>query len=158
MARILLVEDNPTNLELMRYLLAHHGHDVDERAERRGGRRVSRRQLRPDIVLCDLRMPYLDGYGLLERVRADRALDDVVVIAVTAYSMPDDRKRVAEAGFDGHLTKPIDARERGRDRSKAFIAAGRRSGNRIVASVAVASEAAAVRVGARPVRARPTIR
>jgi two-component system, cell cycle response regulator DivK len=77
-------------------------------------------------VLCDLRMPYLDGYGLLERVRADRALDDVVVIAVTAYSMPDDRKRVAEAGFDGHLTKPITP-ESVVGQVEGFIAAGRRS-------------------------------
>jgi len=125
MARILLVEDNPTNLELMRYLLTHHGHDVASASN--GEQGVERtRELRPDIVLCDLRMPYLDGYGLLERVRADPALDRVVVVAVTAYSMPDDRKRVREAGFDGHLTKPIEP-EKVVGQIEAFIAEGRGS-------------------------------
>jgi CheY-like chemotaxis protein len=125
MARILLVEDNPTNLELMRYLLTHHGHQVWSASNGEDGVRCTR-ELRPDIVLCDLRMPYLDGYGLLERVRADRDLDDVVVIALTAYSMPDDRKRVREAGFDGHLTKPIEP-ERVVGQVEAFVAAGRGS-------------------------------
>ena len=124
MARLLVVEDNPTNLELMRYLLTHHGHEVEAAHNGEDGARRAQ-QLRPDIVLCDLRMPLLDGYGLLKRVRADRALDDVVVIAVTAYSMPDDRKRVAEAGFDGHLTKPITP-ETVVGQIERFIAAGRR--------------------------------
>ena len=107
MARLLVVEDNPTNLELLRYLLTHHGHEVTSASNGEEGARLTR-EIHPDIVLCDLRMPHLDGYGLLERVRADRTLDDIVVIAVTAYSMPDDRRRVREAGFDGHLTKPIE--------------------------------------------------
>ena len=124
MARILLVEDNPTNLELMRYLLTHHGHEVDSAQNGEDGVRLAKR-LCPDIVLCDLRMPYLDGYGLLERVRADPALDDLIVIAVTAYSMPDDRRRVAQAGFDGHLTKPITP-EIVVGQIERFIAAGRR--------------------------------
>ena len=125
MARILLVEDNPTNLELMRYLLAHHGHDVEIAHNGEEGVRCAK-QVHPDIVLCDLRMPFLDGYGLLERVRADPALDEVVVIAVTAYSMPDDRKRVAEAGFDGHLIKPITP-ETVVGQIERFIAAGRKA-------------------------------
>ena len=125
MARILLVEDNPTNLELLRYLLTHHGHEVACAGNGEEGVRQTR-ELRPDIVLCDLRMPYLDGYGLLEKVRGDDALADVIVIAVTAYSMPDDRRRVAEAGFDGHLTKPIEP-ENVVGQVEAFIAAGRRS-------------------------------
>jgi two-component system cell cycle response regulator DivK len=125
MARVLVVEDNPTNLELLRYLLTHHGHEVTSASNGEEGARLTH-EVRPDIVLCDLRMPHLDGYGLLERVRADRALDDIVVIAVTAYSMPDDRKRVREAGFDGHLTKPI-APDKVVAQIEAFIAAGRRS-------------------------------
>ena len=126
MARILLVEDNPTNLELMRYLLTHHGHEVASAHNGEDGVRLAS-QLRPDIVLCDLRMPYLDGYGVLARVRADPSLDDMVVIAVTAYSMPDDRKRVAEAGFDGHLIKPI-MPESVVGQIERFIATGRRAG------------------------------
>jgi CheY-like chemotaxis protein len=127
MARILLVEDNPTNLELMRYLLTHHGHEVASAQNGEEGVRLVQ-ELRPDAVLCDLRMPYLDGYGLLERVRAQRELDGILVIALTAYSMPDDRRRVREAGFDGHMTKPITP-ETVVGQVEGFIAAGRqRSG------------------------------
>jgi two-component system cell cycle response regulator len=126
-ARILLVEDNPTNLELMRYLLTHHGHVVESAFNGEDGARLVE-SLRPDIVLCDLRMPYLDGYGLLRRVRSQPELEGIVVIAVTAYSMPDDRRRVREAGFDGHLTKPITP-ETVVAQIEAFIADGRRSGS-----------------------------
>ncbi len=124
MARVLLVEDNPTNLELLRFLLRHHGHEVDSAGTGDEGAALVE-SLRPDIVLCDLRMPRLDGYGLLARVRANPALDRVVVVAVTAYSMPDDRRRVCEAGFDGLFTKPIDP-ETFVPQVEAFVAAGRR--------------------------------
>lgn len=124
MSHILLVEDNPMNLELLRYLLRHRGHQVDCESNGEDGVTAVESK-RPDIVLCDLRMPRLDGYGLLARVRANPALDDVVVIAVTAYSMPDDHRRVREAGFDGHLTKPI-VPETFVAQVEALIAAGRR--------------------------------
>lgn len=106
MARILLVEDNPTNLELLRYLLTAHGHVVECAADgTRGLEQVA--AVKPDMVLCDLRMPHLDGYGLLREIRKRPDWKDIVVVAVTAYSMPDDRVRVTQAGFDGYLTKPI---------------------------------------------------
>ena len=124
MAHVLLVEDNPTNLELLRYLLRHLGHEVTTATNGEDGAELVA-ALQPDITLCDLRMPRLDGYGLLERVRADPALEAVVVVAVTAYSMPDDRRRICEAGFDGHLTKPIDPASFV-PQVEAFIAAGRR--------------------------------
>ncbi len=125
MSRILLVEDNPTNLELLRYLLVHHGHEVEMAENGEDGARLVG-EMRPDIVLCDLRMPHVDGYGLLERVRVDRTLDDIVIVAVTAYSMPEDHRRVREAGFDGHLTKPITP-ETFVGEVEAFIAAGRKN-------------------------------
>lgn len=124
MSRILLVEDNPTNLELLRYLLQHGGHEVHVATDGEDGA-LRAAALHPDIVLCDLRMPRLDGYGVLDRLRQDPALEDVIVIAVTAYSMPDDYRRVSEAGFDGHLTKPI-APEAFVAQVEALIAAGRR--------------------------------
>jgi two-component system cell cycle response regulator len=123
MARILVVEDNPTNLELLRYLLEARGHEVRSAADGERGASMVESE-RPDIVLCDLRMPRLDGYGLLERVRANPALDAIVVVAVTAYSMPDDQRRVREAGFDGHLTKPIQPETFARS-VETLLAAGR---------------------------------
>lgn len=107
MSRILVVEDNPTNHELLRFLLESRGHAVSSAIDGEEGAALIESE-HPEIVLCDLRMPRVDGYGLLRRVRANPALDDVVIVAVTAYSMPDDYRRVREAGFDGYLTKPID--------------------------------------------------
>jgi CheY-like chemotaxis protein len=103
---VVVVEDNLMNFELLRYLLEARGHEVSSATNGEDGAALIESE-RPDIVLCDLRMPRLDGYGLLQRVRANPALDGIVIVAVTAYSMPDDYRRVREAGFDGHLSKPI---------------------------------------------------
>jgi two-component system cell cycle response regulator len=62
----------------------------------------------PDLILCDLRLPGMDGFELLGRLKADPRLRAVPVVAVTAYAMPGDRERVIGAGFDGYVSKPID--------------------------------------------------
>jgi two-component system cell cycle response regulator len=59
-------------------------------------------------VLCDLRLPIQDGYEVLSEIRKEPARGDTIVIAVTAYSMPDDRAKATAAGFDGYISKPID--------------------------------------------------
>lgn len=106
-ARILIVEDNATNLELVQYLLEMAGYSV--LAARDGAQGVALAlQERPELVVCDLQMPLLDGYEVLERLRADPTCAGMVVIAVTAFSMPGDRQRVMMAGFDGYLSKPIE--------------------------------------------------
>lgn len=107
MARILIVEDNPTNLELLRYLLEARGHTTTCASDGREGL-LRARTSPPDLILSDLRMPEMDGYELLLEVRNDPALREVIVIAVTAHSMPEDAVRVRQAGFDGYLTKPIE--------------------------------------------------
>lgn len=63
---------------------------------------------RPDLVLCDLRMPVLDGYGFIERIRADPRLSRTPVLAVTALGADADFRRTFDAGFNGHLVKPVD--------------------------------------------------
>jgi CheY-like chemotaxis protein len=106
MARILIVEDNPANLYLLEYLLNGKGHTTV--AARNGVEGLEQlRASRPDLVLCDLQMPRLDGYEVLREIRADPRFVGVPVVAVTAYSMPGDRIRVTQAGFDGYLTKPF---------------------------------------------------
>jgi two-component system cell cycle response regulator len=106
MARILIVEDNPANLYLLNYLLNAHGHTTESAAD--GVEGLARvRSMHPDLVLCDLQMPRLDGYEVLREIRADPSLAGVAVVAVTAYSMPGDQLRVTQAGFDGYLTKPF---------------------------------------------------
>jgi two-component system, cell cycle response regulator DivK len=106
-ARILVIEDNATNLALLQYLLTSAGHVVLQARDGMAGVQVARLE-HPDLVVCDLQMPLLDGYGVLLALRTDAGTRDIPVIAVTAFSMSDDRDRVAEAGFDGYLTKPIE--------------------------------------------------
>ena len=65
-------------------------------------------RLQPDIVLCDLQLPILDGYEVLSAIRKDPTRGDTMVIAVTAFSMSGDRAKVTAAGFDGYISKPID--------------------------------------------------
>lgn len=105
-ARILVVEDNPANLELVRYLLQHAGHTVLSATDGAEGLAVAQRE-RPDLVISDLQMPHMDGYELLTRLRAEPSLHGTPVIAVTAFSMSGDRNKVMLAGFDGYLPKPI---------------------------------------------------
>jgi CheY-like chemotaxis protein len=106
-ARILIIEDNPANLELARFLLVAHGYSTLAASDGGEGVRIIR-EARPDLVLCDLQMPVLDGYAVLAAIRNDPELNGTLVVAVTAFSMPGDRITALAAGFDGYVSKPID--------------------------------------------------
>ncbi len=107
MARILVLEDNAVNLELVTYLLEACQHQV--RCARNGVDGLAlARELQPELVLCDLQMPQLDGIGFAAALRADARLRHVPLIAVTAAAMVGDRERALAAGFDEHVPKPID--------------------------------------------------
>lgn len=105
-ARILVIEDNPANLELMRYLLQSFGHTVLTAPDGEAGVAMVRSE-RPDLVLCDVQLPKLDGIGVAREIRSDATLRDVPLIAVTAFAMVGDRDKMLQAGFDGYLPKPI---------------------------------------------------
>jgi two-component system cell cycle response regulator DivK len=107
MARILLIEDNAANLELARYLLAHRGHDVLLAMDGQQGLDVARRD-RPELIVCDLQMPVLDGYGVLKQLRLDPVMSAIPIVALTAFSMAGDEQKVRAAGFDGYFSKPIE--------------------------------------------------
>lgn len=124
-ARILVIEDNAANLELVRYLLSYSGHTVLEARDGAQGVETALRE-RPDLIVCDLQMPLLDGYQVLARLRADAATAAIVVVAVTAFSMPNDRQKVITAGFDGYLSKPIEP-ERFVVQIEAFLPPGLRT-------------------------------
>ena len=104
--RVLIIEDNPTNLELMRYLLQAHGHAVTAAAGGEQGLRLAH-DAPPDVIVCDVQMPGLDGFGVLTALRADERLKATPVVAVTASAMVGDRETVLAAGFDGYISKPI---------------------------------------------------
>ena len=124
-ARILVIEDNAANLELVRYLLTCSGHAVLPARDGVQGIALARQE-RPDLIVCDLQMPVLDGYQVLEQLRADPGTAAVVIVAVTAFSMPNDRQKVITAGFDGYLSKPIEP-EGFIGQIEAFLPTGLRS-------------------------------
>lgn len=107
--RVLIVEDNPQNLELMCFLLESAGHSTLTARNGLEGLAASERET-PDLIICDLQMPALDGFGMLERLQADPRLRAIPCVAVTALAMPSDRARVMDAGFCGYLSKPIEPR------------------------------------------------
>lgn len=104
--RILVIEDNPTNLELMTYLLRAFGHTTITACDGVEGIEAALREP-PDLVLCDLALPVLDGYGVVTRLKDEPRLHGVPIIAVTASAMTGDRDKVLATGFDGYISKPI---------------------------------------------------
>src|SRR3954464_7855449 len=107
MARILVIEDNPENLELMTYLLRAFGHET--MTSECGGPGVEQARVEhPDLVVCDVQLPDMAGYEVVRRLKAVPALRDVPVVAVTALAMSGDREKGLAHGFDGYISKPID--------------------------------------------------
>jgi two-component system cell cycle response regulator len=110
MAHILIIEDNPTNLELMSYLLKAFGHSVVAAEDGDKGLATAQRE-RPDIVLCDVQLPGIDGYEVLREIKADAVLKSIPVVAVTALAMAGDREKGLAIGFDGYISKPIEPKK-----------------------------------------------
>jgi CheY-like chemotaxis protein len=105
-SRILVIEDNATNLELMTYLLRAFGHTTFAALDGEEGVEAAIR-IRPDLILCDLALPKMDGFAVARRLKADAELSEIPLIAVTASAMVGDRDKVIATGFDGYITKPI---------------------------------------------------
>lgn len=108
MSKVLIAEDNPVNRELLRELLEARGYVVVEACDGEEALRAIE-ETQPDILLLDLGMPVLDGFATVRRIRENPALAPLPVLAVTAYAMQGDRERIVAAGFDGYLSKPINA-------------------------------------------------
>ena len=107
MARILVIEDNPDNLELMSYLLRAFGHDVSTAQDGvEGMDAVYREPL--EVIVCDVHLPRMDGYEVAKQLKSHPELQRIPLLAVTALAMVGDRDKVLAAGFDGYLAKPID--------------------------------------------------
>jgi CheY-like chemotaxis protein len=106
-ARILVVEDNGANRALMVYLLKAFGYKTFEAVDGKRGLDIARNE-RPELIICDVHLPKLDGYGVVDQLKRDVALRDIPVVAVTALAMVGDRIKILAAGFDGYISKPIE--------------------------------------------------
>ena len=104
--RVLVVEDNRDSADTLRLLLALYGYEVAVAYCGHDGVRAAE-QHRPDVVLCDIGLPGLDGYGVARKLRGNPATAQARLIAVTAYGRDEDRRRSHEAGFELHLVKPV---------------------------------------------------
>jgi CheY-like chemotaxis protein len=105
--RILVVEDTQDAAESLAMLLRLDGHDVAVAYTGPAGVEAAK-ACEPHVVICDLGLPGLDGYGVAREVRRHPATARALVIALTGYGDPEHRKRSRAAGFDAHLTKPAD--------------------------------------------------
>ena len=104
--RILIAEDHPGSRELMRAVLESSGHHVMEAAD--GQQAIELARTHPvDLLLVDLQMPAVDGFGVLARLR-DEGFSQLPIVAVTASAMHGDRERALAAGFSAYLPKPVD--------------------------------------------------
>jgi CheY-like chemotaxis protein len=103
---VVVVDDEPDSLEVAVRILRHYGADVHTAINGFDGlNRI--RSLRPKLVISDLSMPEMDGWGMLGELKLDRATIDIPVIALTAHAMVGDRERAIMAGFHNYLTKPL---------------------------------------------------
>lgn len=108
--RILVVEDNELNLKLVRDVLIYAGYEVMEARTGEQGVALAA-ECRPDLVLMDLQLPGIDGTETLRQLRTSPLMQEVPVVAVTAFAMREDRERAFRSGFDGFVEKPFSARE-----------------------------------------------
>jgi CheY-like chemotaxis protein len=105
--RVLLVEDNADAAAILQAVLELRGHYVRTAPDVPTGLALLREE-GADVVLCDIGLPGASGYDFARAVRADAAFASTLLVALTGYGQPSDRRRTAEAGFDEHLTKPVD--------------------------------------------------
>jgi len=104
--RILVVEDNMDNYELVRYVLERAGYDVFLAVNGRDGVDAAHAQ-KPNMILMDLGLPEMDGWKAIKNLKSDEETKDIPLYALTAHTLPNDRKRALEAGCDGYVVKPI---------------------------------------------------
>jgi CheY-like chemotaxis protein len=106
MKKVLVADDKATSRELIRTVLETLGYEITEAADGIEALRYSR-EVRPDLIILDLHMPGLDGFGVLAELRRDKEFTSTPVMALTASAMQGDRERALSAGFTSYVSKPI---------------------------------------------------
>jgi len=106
MKRILVVEDNETNMYLIKFMLKKSGYEVIEAGEGAAGVELAIKE-KPDLIIMDIQLPDIDGLEATKRIRAAEADSDIPIIALTSFAMAGDRERALAAGCTGYIEKPI---------------------------------------------------
>ena len=109
MKQVLVVDDKASSRELIRAVLENSGYTVCEAGDGREAVRVAE-EVSPDLILLDLQMPALDGFGALEKLRADPRFASLPIVALTASAMQGDREKALAARFTGYISKPVTLR------------------------------------------------
>jgi two-component system cell cycle response regulator DivK len=110
MATVLVVEDNPANMTLAKFLLESAGHDVLCAVDAEAGLTRAREE-QPNLILMDIQLPGMDGLEATAILKSDDATRAIPVIALTALAMKGDEERIRAAGCDGYIAKPLAYRE-----------------------------------------------
>ena len=110
MAKVLVVEDNPTNLSLAIFLLESAGHTVISAANAEAGLTMARDE-QPNLILMDIQLPGMDGLHATSLLKRDQLTRAIRVIALTALAMKGDEERIRAAGCDGYIAKPLDYKD-----------------------------------------------
>jgi len=107
---ILIVEDEPKNMKLLRDLLQRFGYEILEASDGEEGVKSAGEKI-PNLILMDIMMPKMDGLEATRIIKANTQTKQIPIIALTSYAMKGDRERTIEAGCDGYIAKPIDIQE-----------------------------------------------
>jgi len=108
--KILIVEDNEDNRELVVKVLKNKGYMIAEAAD---GEEALEKAVaeKPDLILLDISLPKLDGYEVAKRLKSMEEFEEIPIVAFTAHAMKGDREKVIIAGFEGYISKPVNIRE-----------------------------------------------
>ncbi len=121
--RVLLVEDDQDNFDLVRILLEHAGYSVFGAYTGQEALEMTRRE-RPDLVLMDLSLPIVDVWTAARELKLDPQTASIPLLALTAHTLPGDRQRALDAGFNGYISKPINVQRFNEELEKVFKTKG----------------------------------
>ena len=110
--KVLVVEDNDMNMQLVEYLLEEGGYEIVKASSGEEALSITRdgEASAPDIILMDIHLPGMDGLSVVREIKSDARMRGVPILALTAHAMRGDKDRFLEAGCDGYISKPIDVK------------------------------------------------
>lgn len=109
-ARVLVVEDNDMNMQLVEYLLEEGGYQIVKAASGEEALSIARGGDPVDLILMDIHLPGIDGLSVIREMKSDPKTGAIPILALTAHAMRGDKDRFLEAGCDGYISKPIDVK------------------------------------------------